>query len=112
LVFETGQVLAFKTALMHEPSYQPEKKFHPGSRLILILGIFSIIGCWMYGIVGLISGLFSLYLAKIALSIHQQQEQKYGAKALKIIKQGQIYAIIGVFISILYLIVLFIKIIA
>jgi hypothetical protein len=93
-------------------SFEPERVFLPGSKWILILGIFSIIGCWLYGIVGLISGFFSLSLSKKALSIHRRQESRYEEKALKNIKAGRVFAMIGVSLSVLYLIMLFIEIIA
>lgn len=87
------------------------KVFLPGSKLILILGISSIAACWLYGITGLALGLWTLSLVKTALSTHQQQQRTYNERALKTIKEGRIYAIIGVSLSSVYLILWFIKII-
>lgn len=80
----------------------------PNAVATLVLGIISIIGCFLYGIPGLICGI-------IAISLHQKdrrlykENQAYYTNSYKTANAGYVCAIIGTSLSALYfLIVLFI----
>jgi len=73
----------------------------PNATLILILGILSILGCCCYGIVGAIFGIITLVLAKKAMDIYNANPEMYlGYQNVKI---GRILAIIGLVLSVLFL---------
>lgn len=70
--------------------------------LILVLGILSILTCCCYGVVGLILGIVTIVLAKKATAIYSENPDAYtGYQNVKI---GKILAIIGLVLSVLYLI--------
>jgi hypothetical protein len=69
--------------------------------LILILGILSIVTCCCYGIVGLILGITTLFLAYSATKTYNENPELY--KGFQNVKIGKILAIIGLVLSVLYL---------
>jgi hypothetical protein len=72
------------------------------STAILVLGIFSIVTSWCCGfiaIVGLVLGIIALVLASKAISIYQENPEKYTESSFKNVNAGKICAIIGVVIS-------------
>ncbi|WCO03014.1 CCC motif membrane protein [Psychroserpens ponticola] len=71
------------------------------STLILVLGILSIVTCCCYGIVGLILGIVTIVLAKKATKIYAENPDLY--TGFKNVKTGKILAIIGLILSVLYL---------
>ena len=72
------------------------------STLILILGILSIVTCCCYGVIGLILGIVTLVLAKKATAIYAQNPDLY--TGFQNVKIGRILAIIGLVLSVLYMI--------
>tara|TARA_R100000935_G_C2830179_1_gene164591 strand:- start:21 stop:353 length:333 start_codon:yes stop_codon:yes gene_type:complete len=73
----------------------------PNATLILILGILSIVGCCCYGIIGVVFAIITLILAKKAMEIYNANPEMYmGYQNVKI---GRILAIIGLVLSILFL---------
>ncbi len=75
----------------------------------LVLGIISIIGCTTYGIVGMICGI-------IAVSLHSKDRKMYNSnrayfeKSYKVANAGNVCAIIGIVLSSIGLVLLFILI--
>lgn len=74
----------------------------PNSTTVLVLGIVSIVFCWCYGIVGLITGLIGLNLYKKDNALHLQNPGQYSG--YETLKTGRILCIIGLALSVLYLI--------
>ncbi len=68
----------------------------PNSTAVLVLGILSIIGCWCYGIFGLILGVIGLVLGKRDMQLYQQNPNAYTASSYGNVKAGRICSIIGV----------------
>ena len=71
-----------------------EKQKLPNATVVLILGIFSIITCWVYG-----GGLISLVLAKKDSAIYKTNPSIYDGYSN--VKTGRILAIIGIILSII-----------
>lgn len=74
----------------------------PNSTAVIILGVISIIGCCCYGILGIICGVIALILAKKDTELYKQNPGLY--KDYKNISTGRILAIIGIVLSVIYLI--------
>jgi F0F1-type ATP synthase membrane subunit c/vacuolar-type H+-ATPase subunit K len=74
----------------------------PNSKLILIFGILSILGCLCYGIVGAIFGIIALVMAKKATDIYSADPSIYSG--FQNVKIGRILAIIGLVLSFIFLI--------
>lgn len=79
-----------------------EQQKLPNSTLILVFGILSIITCCCYGILGLILGVITIVLAKKATAIYAENPELYSG--FQNVKTGKILAIIGITLSVLYLI--------
>ena len=77
----------------------------PNVTAVLVLGIISIVGCFLYGIPGLICGIISLSLHRKDKSVYLSNPEKYDA-SFRTSKAGFICGIIGVVLSALYIIVL------
>lgn len=82
----------------------------PNSTAVLVLGIISIVGCFCYGIIGLILGIIALVLAGKANTLYLQSPGSYTEASLKNLKAGKICAIIGTCLSALYFVILVIYI--
>lgn len=78
----------------------------PNSTAVLVLGIISIVGCFCYGIIGLILGIIALVLSGKANKIYQENPGNYTEGSLKNLKAGKVCAIVGTSLSGLYLIIL------
>jgi Na+/melibiose symporter-like transporter len=70
----------------------------PNSTASLVLGIFSIITCWCYGIPGIILGIIGFLQGKKAVEIHNEDPELY--EGVGNAKAGKIISIIGVVLSI------------
>lgn len=79
-----------------------ERQVLPNSTLILVFGILSIVTCCCYGILGLIFGIVALVLARKAQEEYTANPDIY--KGYDNVKTGRILAIIGIILSVLYLI--------
>ena len=78
-----------------------EQKKLPNATLILVFGILSIVTCCCYGIVGLILGIVAIVLAKKATELYAENPEGY--TGFQNVKTGKILAIIGIILSVLYL---------
>ena len=76
----------------------------PNANAVLVLGICSIVGCFLYGLPGLICGIIALILFKKAKAVNETNPAKYEA-SFKTAKAGQICAIIGTSLSAVYFVV-------
>lgn len=74
----------------------------PNATAVLILGIFSILTCCCYGIIGLALGIIALVLANKDLKLYQENPELYSN--YNNLKIGRILAIIGIVLSAAYLI--------
>ena len=83
----------------------------PNATAVLVLGILSIVTCWLYGIPGIILGVIALSLHKSDRALYDSNPEKYQASFANS-NAGKICAIIGLSLSALFLIyILFILVI-
>lgn len=78
-----------------------EQQKLPNATLILVFGILSIVTCCCYGIVGIILGIVAIVLAKKATQIYSENPEAY--TGFQNVKTGKILAIIGIVLSVMYL---------
>lgn len=76
----------------------------PNSTTVLVLGIISIIGCFLAGIGGIIVGVISLMLAKKDKNLYNLNPSLYIQSSYYNLKAGRVCAIVGLILSSLYLI--------
>jgi hypothetical protein len=76
----------------------------PNSTAVLVLGIISIVGCFCYGIVGVVLGIIALVLAGKGNALYQQNPGTYSEVSYKNMKAGKICAIIGLCLSAIYMV--------
>ena len=89
----------------------PMQQALPNSTAVLVLGIISIVGCFCYGIIGLILGIIALVLAGKANALYAQNPTAYTEASFKNLKAGKICAIVGLCLSALYFVFIVIYII-
>lgn len=85
--------------------FTPQKGL-PNATAVLVLGILSIVVCFCYGILGIICGIIALVLAGKDQKLYKEDAGLYTSGSYSNLKAGKVCAIIGLVISILYLIVL------
>ncbi|MBL7810864.1 MAG: hypothetical protein JNL57_01455 [Bacteroidetes bacterium] len=78
----------------------------PNATAVLVLGILSIVGCFCYGIIGVILGIIAMVLASKDMQAYKLNPGIYSAGSYNNMKAGRICAIIGVCLGALYIIVL------
>ncbi len=71
----------------------------PNSTAVLVLGIISIVGCFCYGIVGLVTGIIALVLAGKATRMYNENPALFTEASYKNMKAGKVCAIIGTCLS-------------
>ena len=76
----------------------------PNATVILILGILSIVGCCCYGIPGLICGIIALVLSRSATELYASNPALYTENSYKNVNTGKICAIIGLVLSVIFLV--------
>ena len=72
----------------------------PNATAVLILGIASIITCCCYGVLGIITGVVALVLAKKDTQLYLENPELYSNYSN--IKTGKVLAYIGIVLSILF----------
>ncbi|WP_407405068.1 CCC motif membrane protein [Chryseobacterium sp.] len=80
----------------------------PNATAVLILGIISILGCCCYGLPGLIAGIIGLILSKKDNQLYKNNPSMYSG--YDNLKAGKIMSIIGIALSILFIIYLIVVI--
>lgn len=81
----------------------------PNATAILVLGIISIVTCWLYGVPGLICGIIALSLFNKDKRIYMEDPAAY-ENSFKNAKAGQVCAIIGLSLSALYVLIILIAV--
>lgn len=79
-----------------------EQQKLPNATAVLILGIVSIVGCCCYGLPGLVAGIIALVLAKKDGELYRKNPAAYSNYGQ--LNAGKIMAIIGIVLSILYVV--------
>jgi len=74
----------------------------PNSKIILVLGILSIVFCWWHliSIIGIVLGILALILAHRETALYQANPGQYSITSFNNVKTGRVCAIIGLTISI------------
>jgi uncharacterized membrane protein YuzA (DUF378 family) len=80
-----------------------QKRKLPNATAVLILGIFSILTCCCYGVVGLALGIVALVLAKKDIALYKADPELYSDYSN--LNTGRILAIIGIVLSAIYLLI-------
>jgi hypothetical protein len=88
-----------------QPQLPPQLPL-PNGTAVLVLGIVSIVGCFCYGLVGLICGIIALILAGKDLKLYNADPSLYTPGSLSNVKSGRICAIIGLSLSIIYFLII------
>jgi hypothetical protein len=89
----------------------PDAGFELNYNIILALGILSIVGCWLYGVPGLIAGLVSLKYSNKVLDRVKREDKLQSVSGINKVKSARIFALTGVVLSGLYLLGLIITLI-
>ncbi len=76
----------------------------PNATAVLVLGIIGIVGCFCYAMPGLICAIIALVLSTKDLRLYNSNPGAYTAASLSNLKAGRVCAIIGLSLSILYLV--------
>jgi uncharacterized membrane protein len=87
-----------------QPPYTGGQIPLPNATAVLVTGIISIVGCFCYGIVGLICGIIALVLAKKDMALYNANPSSYLPGSFNNLKAGRTCAIIGLILSALYVI--------
>ena len=77
----------------------------PNATAVLVLGILSIVTCWLYGIPGIIMGIIAISMHKKDKALYLSNKGKY-EQSFKNSKAGFICGIIGLSLSALWIIYL------
>ena len=83
----------------------------PDSSAVLVLGILSILGSFCYGIFGLILSIIALALSSKPQRLYRMDPHRYTVSSYNNMRAGKICAIIGLSISILFILVVVIAVI-
>lgn len=78
----------------------------PNSTAVLVLGICSIVGCIFYGVPGIICSIIALVLGGKANALYNSNPQMYTQASYNNMKAGRICAVVGICLSIFYIIFL------
>lgn len=76
----------------------------PNSTAVLVLGILSIVTCWLYGLIGAIMGIIALVLSGAPKKMYQENPGAYSEASYNNLKAGRVCAIIGLCLSAIFLI--------
>jgi hypothetical protein len=88
---------------------QPQRPL-PNGTAVLVLGIISIVGCFCYGIAGIVCGIIAIVLSNKDLRLYNADPTLYTPGSLSNLKSGRICGIIGLSLSAAYLVFLIIYI--
>ena len=92
--------------------YQPQQGFDnmqiplPNATAVLVLGIISIVGCFCYGVPGLICAIIAMVLASRDLKMYNASPQSYTPGSASNLKAGRVCAIIGLSFSVIYFLII------
>jgi hypothetical protein len=74
----------------------------PNAVATLVLGILSIVFCWLWGIVGIALAIIALVISKKAVQMNSENPDQYAGYGN--VKAGRITAVIGLVLSAIYII--------
>lgn len=77
----------------------------PNAVAVLVLGICSIVGCWIYAVPGVVCGIIALVLSRKDKRYYMENPARY-RESYKVSNAGKVCGIIGLSISGLYLLML------
>lgn len=86
-------------------NFQVQKPL-PNATAILVLGIIGIVGCFCYGVPGLICSIIAMVLFSKDKKLYEASPELYTEASFKNAKSGRICAIIGISLSILYMLII------
>ena len=81
-----------------------ERQSLPNATISLVLGIFSVITCICYGIIGLPLGITAFVLGNKALKIHSESPENY--KGSGNASAGKILGIVGIILNLIFILVI------
>ncbi|QQS50452.1 MAG: DUF4190 domain-containing protein [Bacteroidota bacterium] len=85
------------------------KKTLPNSTLVLVLGILSIVTCWVWGLIGIALAIIALVVSKKSTEIYNQAPNEY--EGYSNLKAGRVMAIVGLALSAVYLLIILVSLI-
>lgn len=74
----------------------------PNATAVLVLGIIGIVGCFCYGVVGLICSIIAIVLSNRDLVLYKASPMRFTPGSYSNLKAGRVCAIIGLVLSILF----------
>lgn len=77
----------------------------PNATAVLVLGIISIVGCFLYGVPGIVCGIIAIALHKKDKMLYESNPDAYEV-SYKNSKAGLVCGIIGLSLSVAYLLIL------
>lgn len=78
----------------------------PNATAVLVLGIISIVGCFCYGVIGIICGIIALILSGKDKNLYRANPAMYTPGSYNNLSAGRVCAIIGLVLSLLYIVLL------
>ena len=81
------------------PPQPPVQQAVPYSTSVLVMGILSIVGCWCWGLPGVVLGIIALTQANKGKDAYTQNPGIYSAASLKNLNSGRVCAIVGLCLS-------------
>ncbi|HIE15746.1 MAG TPA: DUF4190 domain-containing protein [Bacteroidales bacterium] len=84
------------------PSYQDL----PNATTTLVMGILSIAGCWLYGVVSFILAIIGIVMGSKGKKLYAQHPELYTSSSYKNLKAGYTMSIIGLVLSSFWLIII------
>jgi hypothetical protein len=81
-----------------------EKQSLPNATVSLVFGIFSIVTCICYGIIGLPLGIAAFVLGNKAIKINRENPEEY--KGSGHASAGKVLGIVGIILNLLFLLVI------
>lgn len=91
---------------MDQLNHPLEQRPLPNATAVLVLGILSIVTCFCYGVLGIILGIIALVLASKDKALYMSAPDNYLQNSFKNMSTGRICAIIGIVLSVLYLVMI------
>jgi hypothetical protein len=89
-------------------NFQFGQQVVPNSTATLVLGILSIVSCWLYGLPGVILGIIALYISSAGKKAYESNPSWYSLASYNNLKAGRICAIVGLCLSAIYFVMAFI----
>jgi len=77
----------------------------PNASAVMIMGILSIVGCFCYGVLGIVFGIIALVLYNKDKALYNANPGMYSAQSLSSLNTGRICALIGLIPSALFFLV-------